>query len=51
MRMEVLRMNEVLREIRKYRKRMRLVKSLIRNREKIPVAAESLLRMVKSLRR
>ena len=44
-------MNVVLREIRKYRKRIRLVKSLVRNREKIPAAAESLLRMIKSMRR
>jgi hypothetical protein len=45
------RMKELIREIRKYRKRIRLIRSLIRNRKKIPAAAESLLKIGKALRR
>lgn len=44
-------MNNMIQSVRKYRKRMRMIKSLIRNRKKIPGAVEALIQAGKSYMR
>ena len=44
-------MNSMIQSVRKYRKRMRMIKSLIRNRKKIPGAVEALIQAGKSYMR
>ena len=41
-------MGDLFETVRKYKKRMRLLKSLVRNRKKIPTAVEALLKAGKS---